>query len=135
MAGKSLMYNPSVSSDLAGDKFSPDHCLSVQFKTITGYSCAVKLTKIDLKNGAETVTLQPPTDSDSPIKIEKGTSLEARHWGAVSVVPNVILHKVRLLLPPALPPAGLRIASLRFDAPAWNGPTTSVQRLLGGPPS
>lgn len=61
---------------------------AIQFKTLTGYSCAVKLTKIDLKNGAETVTLQPPTASDSPIKIEKQTSLEAKHWGAVSSDPS-----------------------------------------------
>lgn len=53
------------------------------FKNVAGYSCVVRLTRIDPKNGAETVTFRPSTAPDSPEFIDKPTSLEAKHWASV----------------------------------------------------
>lgn len=57
--------------------------LDLQFKTPSGWSCVVTLTKLDPKTGAESVQLRVPTNTDSPVRLEKETALEAKHWGAV----------------------------------------------------
>lgn len=59
------------------------------------------LTKVDPKTGAESVPLRVPTDSDSPIRLEKDTALEAKHWGAVYAIHRFASNlQLGMILPP-----------------------------------